>query len=747
MQLVPFTRLLQRASNLLGLSGNSLPAAAHRAPPPIDGEIVYSKNNVCIHQASSGDLRQIPGYFTLRCQSDEVCGTTLVLTWVPNRTIKSNPRSVHSSTPPLLTPESLDRCDSSGGAGKSPIKGDRLCAVLSKDPAISASSNRANVTGDAVTRVLTDHGQVPAAHQGARSEIDEAAASTAGQLAERPDSEIGCFAVPRPRSLILTEGDPLVVLLEPCEANRYSAVTPSQSANALMSSSILSSSDAQGTSGVSSLSISPPSESAASACLLGISDVITEKSDLAFYESLQTHGSKKHQLPVFCVDLGLMKSLRLFYSNDECTCGQLVVASRESQYKIFHFYHGGLDKLAEVLNDWNLFNEAKMKHKLPSSQSKLFQVVRPKLPDGQGHPEEGYHSLVTTAAWQAHMNDHGQICDELTLRRDIFFGGLDTSLRQHVWPFLLDYFPFESTYEERDLIRRQRHVEYYSTISKIRQLMTSEEKERFWRATQNIVEKDVVRTDRLHPYYAGDDNPNVDMLKEILLNYAAAHPKLGYSQGMSDLLAPLLAELKIEADVYWCFVGLMRRTIFISVPRDVDMDKQLVYLKELFRLMVPKFYSHLCKVGEALGLLFVHRWILLCFKREFQERDAMSVWEACWTHYQTEYFHLFICVAIVALYGDDVVHGQLPADEMLLHFGSLSMHMNCRIVLKKARGLLHQFRLLETIPCTVVGLCTLSGTGMWDSGHVPSVHCIGSHGPEGCPLAGQPQATGALWKD
>ena len=82
-------------------------------------------------------------------------------------------------------------------------------------------------------------------------------------------------------------------------------------------------------------------------------------------------------------------------------------------------------------------------------------------------------------------------------------------------------------------------------------------------------------------------------------------------------------------------------------------------------------------------LLSLYRWILLCFKREFPEADALKIWEACWSHYQTDYFHLFICVAIVSIYGDDVVDQGLPSDEILLHFSSLAMHMNGELVLRK----------------------------------------------------------------
>lgn len=45
---------------------------------------------------------------------------------------------------------------------------------------------------------------------------------------------------------------------------------------------------------------------------------------------------------------------------------------------------------------------------------------------------------------------------------------------------------------------------------------------------------------------------------------------------MSDLVAPLLTEIQDESDTFWCFVGLMENTIFISSPRDEDMERQLV---------------------------------------------------------------------------------------------------------------------------------------------------------------------------
>lgn len=107
------------------------------------------------------------------------------------------------------------------------------------------------------------------------------------------------------------------------------------------------------------------------------------------------------------------------------------------------------------------------------------------------------------------------------------------------------------------------------------------------------------------------------------------------------------------------------------------------YLRELLKLFCQSFYRHLSQHLDALELLFVHRWVLLCFKREFPPAQSLLVWEACWSQWLTAHFHLFVCVAIIAVYGQDAVTQNMTLDEMLLHFSSLAMHMDARIVLRK----------------------------------------------------------------
>ena len=59
-------------------------------------------------------------------------------------------------------------------------------------------------------------------------------------------------------------------------------------------------------------------------------------------------------------------------SDEACTSGQLVIASRESQYKILHFHHAGLDKLAEVFQQWKCCRETQLKDQVGLQSKILF---------------------------------------------------------------------------------------------------------------------------------------------------------------------------------------------------------------------------------------------------------------------------------------------------------------------------------------------------------------------------------------
>lgn len=71
------------------------------------------------------------------------------------------------------------------------------------------------------------------------------------------------------------------------------------------------------------------------------------------------------------------------------------------------------------------------------------------------------------------------------------------------------------------------YLQEYDEISRRRLDLNENKMSQFRRKIQSVVEKDVIRTDRGNPFFAGDNNGNVGLMKNILLNYAVYNPGLG----------------------------------------------------------------------------------------------------------------------------------------------------------------------------------------------------------------------------
>jgi hypothetical protein len=68
-----------------------------------------------------------------------------------------------------------------------------------------------------------------------------------------------------------------------------------------------------------------------------------------------------------------------------------------------------------------------------------------------------------------------------------------------------------------------------------------------------------MRTDRSHSYFRSETN--LDLMRDILMTYCMFDFDLGYVQGMSDFLGPLMVIMEDEVDSFWTFVGLMKRVV------------------------------------------------------------------------------------------------------------------------------------------------------------------------------------------
>ncbi|NWT08529.1 TBC25 protein, partial [Vireo altiloquus] len=158
---------------------------------------------------------------------------------------------------------------------------------------------------------------------------------------------------------------------------------------------------------------------------------------------------------------------------------------------------------------------------------------------------------LSDADLRSYLGPGGRLLRPQDLRLHVFHGGVEPGLRKVVWRYLLNVFPAGLTGQERLSHLRLKAAEY----SSLKVALASRAAPAELAQVAAAVRKDVVRTDRAHPYFGGPEegHPHLAALQELLTAFALGHPRLSYCQGMSDVAAPLLAVLDDEAQAFLCF--------------------------------------------------------------------------------------------------------------------------------------------------------------------------------------------------
>ncbi|EFH54537.1 RabGAP/TBC domain-containing protein [Arabidopsis lyrata subsp. lyrata] len=149
-----------------------------------------------------------------------------------------------------------------------------------------------------------------------------------------------------------------------------------------------------------------------------------------------------------------------------------------------------------------------------------------------------------------------------------------------------------------------------------------------WLWTLHRIVVDVVRTDSHLEFY--EDPGNLGRMSDILAVYAWVDPATGYCQGMSDLVSPFVFLFEDNADAFWCFEMLIRRTrANFQMEGPTGVMDQLQSLWRILQLTDKEMFSHLSRIG-AESLHFAFRMLLVLFRRELSFNEALRMWEMMW---------------------------------------------------------------------------------------------------------------------
>ncbi|OLY81856.1 GTPase-activating protein gyp7 [Smittium mucronatum] len=352
------------------------------------------------------------------------------------------------------------------------------------------------------------------------------------------------------------------------------------------------------------------------------------------------------------------------------------------------------------LGDFDLINDG--------NSSKIPKPLRTKLP-------------LSPQKWTGYFYKDGILdssgrlqCDKRVVLKDVFSGGIDEDIRPVVWKFLLGIYPWDSSESERINIDKINSEDYYTRKSEWLSNKEITEGSDFLEQKTRI-EKDVLRTDRELPTFATDDmtgtdeqniginglpgsNASLEHLKDILLTYHYTDTgeddegqKLGYVQGMSDLLSPLYVVIQDEASTYACFVKFMKRMRRNFFRDQSGMTEQLSTLTDLIRVFNYPLYKHL-ESAHSSNLFCCYRWLLIWFKREFEFEDVLKLWEVLWTDYLSPDFFILVAFGILQRHSDVIMDHLQRFDEILKYVNGLSGGISLNVALKDAEVLFYVLR-------------------------------------------------------
>ncbi|XP_074597006.1 TBC1 domain family member 15/17 [Brevipalpus obovatus] len=251
----------------------------------------------------------------------------------------------------------------------------------------------------------------------------------------------------------------------------------------------------------------------------------------------------------------------------------------------------------------------------------------PALPPIECSVPQNRLPLLTEAEFDETVN-----LSKKSILKRVFKGGIATHpLRRKIWPLILgltdnidmDWSELKSLYDH---------------YNKQWRAILPDQESRFtaYRERKNLIERDVIRCDRTHPFFA-NSKENLDKLQQLLMAYIMYDFDTGYVQGMTDLASPLL--FVWEGDVtkaFWCFVSIMklfRRNFELTQN---SMSNQLTALMKLIKITDPVFAQYLTN-NESDNCYFAFRWLICLFKREFMKSktddydDCLIVWETIWS--------------------------------------------------------------------------------------------------------------------
>ncbi|KAI8811019.1 rab-GTPase-TBC domain-containing protein [Cladochytrium replicatum] len=133
---------------------------------------------------------------------------------------------------------------------------------------------------------------------------------------------------------------------------------------------------------------------------------------------------------------------------------------------------------------------------------------------------------------------------------------------------------------------------------------------------EKLIQRDLARTFPKNEYFM-DGSPGQEALFNVTKAYSLYDPEVGYCQGISFIVGPLLLNMP-EEEAFCCCVRLMKdyglRELF--TPSMVGLQTWLFQFDKVMEEILPTVSKHLEAQG-VLSTMYASQWFMTCFAYRF----------------------------------------------------------------------------------------------------------------------------------
>jgi len=285
---------------------------------------------------------------------------------------------------------------------------------------------------------------------------------------------------------------------------------------------------------------------------------------------------------------------------------------------------------------------------------------------------------LTTQMWFDGCDESGRIVNPEAMRKIIIEGGIESALRQEVYPFLLNIRDPNDSAVEVEQAKQMRKVKYDALRKRCKELELMMKSGKAYSKdalpprdlgvfTENapVIRADAPRTTFVYGEFAATyeacDDANAAALLEKDLNvsssgdkrdkkkktwevaqtqrcrkileaFALYDPTVGYCQGMNELAAGFLRDCVDESEAFWCFAhftsGAFRSHFVISGHAHIDggISERLLALSTIFQICDKPLWKHLHSLNSE-NCMFAFRSVVVLLSRELDVSSTIFLWD------------------------------------------------------------------------------------------------------------------------